>query len=228
MNCRKTKWYIKSDKGYEYLKKSERNLAIKLAQKKYIEEVIKTLKNEVLAIKAYVDKHNAENLSKLLDDSKAYAKLIKDELISEAPIGEIWENSEYEKNLRYEESLRFKTAAGHMVRSKSEVLIASALYQNGIPYRYENKMEFGRDTVYPDFTILQPLTGELVIWEHFGLMDDPDYVEKMLWKLRLYESNGYVLGENLIMTFESREFPLSIESIEGIIKSNFGTRGHRK
>jgi len=60
-------------------------------------------------------------------------------------------------------------------RYKSEVFIDMALFTNNIPFRYECALELGHSTLYPDFTIRHPKTGEICYWEHFGLMDDPSY-----------------------------------------------------
>ena len=58
---------------------------------------------------------------------------------------------------------------------------------------------------------------KVVIWEHFGIIDDPAYFDNMMKKIGLYISNGYLPGQNLIMTFESRTNPLTIDVVQEII-----------
>ena len=60
------------------------------------------------------------------------------------------------------------------MRSKSEAMIAMSLYVQKIPYRYECELKLGSITLFPDFTIRHPETGEIFYWEHFGMMDKPD------------------------------------------------------
>lgn len=46
-------------------------------------------------------------------------------------------------------------------------------------------------------------------WEHLGMMDDDSYVEKALQKIASYEQNGFFPGENLILTYETRQNPIN-------------------
>lgn len=69
---------------------------------------------------------------------------------------------------------------GERVRSKSEVMIADALAQAGLPYRYECPLMLGTAVVHPDFTILRREDRKELFWEHLGRMDDVGYVMKNL------------------------------------------------
>jgi len=110
---------------------------------------------------------------------------------------------------------------GIRVRSKSELLIANMLEEYGLVYLYERPVTLGGlGKVYPDFTILRPGTRDEVIWEHFGLLDDEEYRKSCFWKLRAYEASGYIQGLNLIVTFETKEFPLDTRSLPKIIEAN--------
>lgn len=92
------------------------------------------------------------------------------------------------------------------VRSKSEKMIADKLLLLGIPYVYETSLTLQNGShVFPDFILLNKRTRETLFYEHFGMMDDPDYCKKALEKLDKYEINGIRLGENLLATFESSQ-----------------------
>lgn len=132
-----------------------------------------------------------------------------------------WQNMPYEKNPKYPEHLIHKTVSGIYVRSKSESMIALQLYTEKIPFRYECALQLGETTLYPDFTILHPKTGEIFYWEHFGMMDEPHYYNKAFLKLQLYTSYGIVPSVNLITTYETKTHPLSSEIIEKIIEHYF-------
>ena len=72
----------------------------------------------------------------------------------------------------HREQLRYKTKQGEFVRSKTERLIADALYDLGIEYYYERPVKLGMYTICADFTILSPLDGSEKYLEHLGLEDE--------------------------------------------------------
>lgn len=100
------------------------------------------------------------------------------------------------------ENLTYKTNCGIYVRSKSEMIIADILYEYGIMFLYEPKLTFGTTVVHPDFLIIRN-DGSIFIWEHFGLLDNPDYKKQTEWKIDLYGKNGFKQHTNLICTYES-------------------------
>jgi hypothetical protein len=62
-----------------------------------------------------------------------------------------------------------------LVRSKSEVIVADALHDLGLPYQYEAPLAFpGELPRHPDFTIHQP-GSRPVYWEHLGMLDLAGY-----------------------------------------------------
>lgn len=123
----------------------------------------------------------------------------------------------FDKNPQFPERCIHKTSSGNLVRSKSEALIDMLLYINKIPFRYECALHLDNTTIYPDFTIRHPKTGQFYYWEHFGLMDNPDYIKKTFFKLQLYASNGLLPTIHLITAYETKEAPLSSEWIEFLI-----------
>ncbi len=72
-------------------------------------------------------------------------------------------------------------------------------------------------TVHPDFLCLNVRTRAEFYWEHFGLMDDGDYLERTLIKLKEFAENNILPGKNLIFTMESASCPLSTRQIENLI-----------
>ena len=112
-----------------------------------------------------------------------------------------WETANFERNPYKPEKLKYRTNHGELVRSKSEKIIADALYSMSIPFRYESALVIGNQIVYPDFQILKP-TGEIVIWEHLGLMENQDYYINAVIKMTNYRKFGYYQHKNLICTWE--------------------------
>lgn len=132
-----------------------------------------------------------------------------------------WAEAEYVHNEYFMDQLIHKTYSGIMVRSKSEVMIDMLLFRNKIPFRYECALEIGDTLIYPDFTIRHPKSGEIFYWEHFGLMDKPDYCLHTISKLQLYTSHDIIPSINLITTYETQQHPLEIREIENIIQYYF-------
>ena len=92
----------------------------------------------------------------------------------------------------------------------------------GFHYKYEKPL-FLTDktnfvTVRPDFTVLNVRKRKQYYHEHLGKMDDPKYVRRNIYKLRLYEKNGIFIGDQLFLTLESSEQPLDMNHFELMIK----------
>jgi hypothetical protein len=111
------------------------------------------------------------------------------------------------------------TERGEYVRSKNEYLIANALFHAGIPYKYEFPYTAVNDVIlHPDFYVKNINTGQEFFWEHFGMMDNPDYVVKsFMYKISLYQAGGIILGKNLIATFSGGKNELDIGTITAMI-----------
>lgn len=84
------------------------------------------------------------------------------------------------ENPVHPEHLKHPCLSGHLVRSKSELLIDQALFTHQIPFRYECALKLNDLTLYPDFTIRHPETGQFFYWEHFGMMDSPTYSQNAI------------------------------------------------
>ena len=102
------------------------------------------------------------------------------------------------------------------------------LLEGGVYFALSKELEkwsqssFNQCTNYPDFTIRNPRTGKLLYWEHFGKIDDPDYAHKTSRKLNTYISNNIIPDIDLITTYETKDHPLSISTLE-FIRTEFLT-----
>ena len=117
----------------------------------------------------------------------------------------------------FEANLIHRTMRGEMVRSKSEVIIANALYSNGISYEYEKELIINGVRKIPDFTMDDPESGDFIIWEHCGMMSNPQYRNHWENKKKFYESNGIIEGENLFVTYDDVNGSIDSGSIMEII-----------
>ena len=108
-----------------------------------------------------------------------------------------------EVNQKYfEENLIHRTKNGIMVRSKSEVIIANMLCDNGIEdFLYEEKLPLGDTYKLPDFTFKDAASGTYIIWEHLGMLGNAEYKAAWEEKKKIYEANGFSEANgNLIVT----------------------------
>jgi hypothetical protein len=110
---------------------------------------------------------------------------------------------EADDEVPYAEHLIHRTAMGHLVRSKSELVIANLLHGANVEYRYERVFEGTTEPgrLRPDFSFVTP-AGDVIVWEHLGLMHREDYRRAWEWKRGWYLKNGLVEGESL---FSSRD-----------------------
>lgn len=218
--CCNDSWYQSDGHKKTYIKKKDKAFAEKLAIKKYLLALLKDLEQEKSAIDMYLRHRKAEhqNVEILFNSSTELSKLLSPYF--SPPSKELieWIESPYEKNSKHPEHLTHRIGPDEYVRSKSEAMIAKTLKQNKIPFRYECKLTLGDVELFPDFTMLHPRTKQAIFWEHFGLLDKPDYVKNMHSKLQLFTSYNIIPGINLIMTFETNDHPLSFEKIEKTIE----------
>ena len=163
-----------------------------------------------------LDKTN-QNIEEFLRTPE-YISLLADVPLPSSPFTD-WANAAYPTNSKHPEHLIHQTVGGLKVRSKSESLIALSLSQHGIPFRYECLLEIENYPIYPDFTILHPISSTPFYWEHFGMMDNPAYATDAFHKLQTYCSHGIIPGQNLITTFETSDFPLNYDTIEKSIST---------
>ena len=219
-------YYLVTERGSlrgKYIPKKQKELAAQLVQKDYNSQLIDLLKTEITALQNYMSEtHNGTAIPKLYSSfCPSRRALIQPVTLTDEQYAAQWQSVQY-KGLPFDTDMpEHLTARDERVRSKSEVIIADALIRHGIPYRYEFplKLNKGRQfmTIYPDFLCLNLHTRQKFLWEHFGMMDDPDYAHKATAKLRLYEENGILPGRNLILTMETKTDPLSTRAVEKII-----------
>lgn len=225
--CSHTGPYIKWERSdghtKTYIKKKNRPLAEKLAAKKYLTSLLDDLNHEKTAIDMYLRHHlnYQPKADALLTDSSEVQELLSPYFSPLSKELDDWMKSPYERKLKYPEHLIHQISKNEFVRSKSEAIIGKVLRMNQIPFRYECPLVLNGMTIYPDFTIRHPRTGEVFYWEHFGLVDDISYAKSVNFKMELYISNNIIPSVNLITTYETKESPLSFEMVEMLVEYYF-------
>ena len=67
------------------------------------------------------------------------------------------------------------------------------------------------------FFCLNVRTRQEFYWEHFGMLDDTDYLKTALQKLNILSENNLIPGKNLITTFETSDTPISASYVQKLI-----------
>lgn len=204
-----------------YLGKEDLDLARALAQKTYDEEILRLAIEEERRL-AQLQKHREPfRLEQVYDNCSPLRKeLITPITLPDDEYVRQWQQKcgVFQPQGFGQDEQEHYSQKGLRVRSKSEALIADRLDALGIPYFYGRPVYLkGYGLVYPDFTILIVHLRKTIIWEHLGKMDDPAYVNKNLGKLFAYEKNGFVIGDSLILSFESGMHNLQHKYIDRMI-----------
>lgn len=202
--------------GKEYQGKKKRNLVEKIAQKEYNLQVLGCIKKQINALENLLitlEKYSLDDVYAKLHPARK--QLVKPYIKPLENINEEFERLEYKgKGFGEDDTTAYYTEKGERVRSKSEKIIADTLYRRGILYHYELpwELKYRNRTVvaYPDFTVLNKRTGKKYILEHLGMMDKISYSENAMQKIDMYEKNGILLGDGLIITHETSGNPLDI------------------
>lgn len=216
----------------DYLPQTESKTIARLAQKEYDQTVLAEMQRELKAVdrflKSFCPKRLHDIFEKLLPPRRKFVQPVR---LPDEEFAEQWLTVKYSGKGMSADAPLLETSRGERVRSKSEVIIADTLDRLKIPYRYEfphqlkvRRNSRGRDssrrtvTFHPDFTCLNVRTRREFIWEHFGRMDDPEYIAETLGKFETYTANGIFPGESLIFTMETQERPLNPATVEALAK----------
>ncbi len=186
-------YYRKSpeDKEGKYIPKKERGLVKKLAGKKYAEKSLVWLRKQVQLVEKILADNCEKELLQVYEILPIAARVyVEPVLISPDLLAQKWLSVEYERLPFDRTETQFFTSRDEQMRSKSEIMIAEALYNAGVPYRYE----------FP--------------------LDKPEYAANAMGKLAVYAQNGYVLGRNFIYTMESSAMPLNSKLVKLLIETH--------
>ena len=221
--------YTRNGKNhYRYYIPGERELSVKtdcslitvLSKKTYFKRVLSSAKEELAAVEKLLEKTGliASAFSSVHDARKQFITPL------EEPVETVARRFEEESFTLSDYAITnpIDTLRGDKVRSWPESLIADSLFTEKLSYKYEKpfKLKNGH-TVYPDFTIMHPLTGELFLWEHFGRWDKQGYRSTSIRKIKDYAESGMLIGKNLIATFDDDEYKLSESEIKKLITAYF-------
>ena len=210
---------LSSEKNGKYIPAANRQKALTLVRKRYLQRIVKSATEQILLIDNFLDDYDPEALDKVYElEGEIRKKLITPVVMPDDLFIENWASLSYQGKTIPEDVPEHYTLKNERVRSKSEVIIANALAQENIPYRYEYPTEVFDKIIYPDFTILRIKDRKEIIWEHLGMMDDEEYRDRAFRRIREYEAAGIFPGDDLIITCETLGMPLNSKVVDAMIK----------
>jgi hypothetical protein len=219
---RYVRYYHVTKKGSgKYLGSKNLQIARGLAQKDYNAKIMESVEKELNLLGKYRSFVEAGTYEGIFDSlSEERKKLVMPAYLSDEEFVKNWLSRDYVKMGFKEGEPVYETKGGTKTRSKSEALIVNSLDDDEVPCLYEVPLFLkGYGTVHPDFLVLNVRTRKEYVWEHFGMLDDPYYLKKAMKKIELYIANGYIPGINLIITFESNDHPLELNTVRTLIEN---------
>lgn len=203
----------------KYMAVKDIELAERIAQRQYDEKVLRAAEAELDSLNKLLlryKKGSVEDIFEKLPEGRR--QIVRPVLITDEEFVRQWLEKPY-TGLGFEEGdPEIYNDTGLRVRSKSEAIISNRYNSRSVPLRFEEPLYLkGFGTVYPDFRVLNVRYRKEFIHEHMGKMDDPAYVEDNIKKIKAYIKNGYTIGKNLLLTFETHACPLNINEIDDLI-----------
>jgi len=207
----------------QYISRKDVETIKKLAQKDYDLKILNAAEEELRILDEMIKQqmNSAEEIYNSL--SPVRQKLVTPVRLPDDEFIRQWLESKKCEPMGFDDNdPEILTAEGYRVRSKSEQLWADSFDRLNVPHVFEPKLYLkGKGWVRPDFVGLNVRERKEIWVEHFGMMDSLSYANDNVFKLHIYERNGFVLGDDLLITLETRKFPLEVKSVEELIRKHF-------
>ncbi|MFL8887770.1 hypothetical protein [Helcococcus kunzii] len=215
--------HLNNKKEVKYISKDNPKLIKSLANKSYLPKLKKLVNKRLYQLNNILKDYSETEIDDIYENLNTYRKELITPVVPTAKQNlETWKATPYSGNEFVTNAPLIDTNKGDQVKSKSEKIIADKLYALGIPYKYECPLVIDKYTkFYPDFTLIDPFTNKEMYWEHFGMIDNPEYAAAAIKKIAIYEKNGIQMGINLIVSFESSKSGLDNSYIDCLIKRYF-------
>ena len=210
----------RSDKNGKYIPRKDIALVRNLARKDYDNRLLDALKEQQKAIVNFLKDYDPDAAQEVFVRlSEQRKQLVKPEFLTDSEFAAQWQREPYEKLGFSKTDAEYYTAKGERVRSKSEILIADALYRNNIPYRYEYPVySHGVLIAAPDFNCLNVRLRKEYYWEHLGMLGQAEYADRTVKKIEKYVLADDFDETRLILTMETDSRPLNTKVIEEKIR----------
>lgn len=196
------------------------------ADKSLCRKMVPVLEKELNQLKCIKTEILKECESQSIRNSAEYDRFASPEFLHHASIAKRWAEEPYaSSSLPIDENRDHKTVTGIYVRSKNEKILGDCITRCGYFYRYEMRVLLQNgDYRYPDFAVYSPYTGRILWIELLGMMDDPEYAQKNIRKIKDYGRIGIIPGINLLTVYDLPGVPFDEEvfeqSLEHMLRCN--------
>lgn len=208
------------EKTGAYISCNNQSLPARLAQKDYDIRLLEVLKQQQKTIDRFLKDFDPDAAKQVYEKLNSTRKLlVTPEFISDEEYVKRWMSVPYTRPPFKENTPEHYTAKGERVRSKSEILIADALFRHNIPYRCEFPVYSG-GVIFaaPDFNCMNVRLRKEYYWEHLGKMGDEEYMDNNKDKLDKYALEPDFDETKLIITMETGNKPLNTKVVEEKIR----------
>lgn len=208
---------IRSVELYDYLKKQQ-DFAERVQSQYAFNRFLRKMHDDNV-LKQIIPNIKVDTTNRIMYQWYFYppAKKQRQQLVA----GKVQADYHLSKSLFFSREKIYEANNGEMVRSKQELYILNCLLQEReFRIYYERPLPGAGCEKFPDFTILDMKTNNIFHWEHFGMLNQPQYDEYMLEKLAWYSRLGYKSineGGRLIVTRYDNEDQF-IKSVTNIIE----------
>ena len=205
-------------KKRKYIAKDNVEFIEKLAQKEYDKEMLALVDKRLIYGEEMLRQYEIPLDSAFTKLSDAKKDLVQTYYLSDEEYIRKWYKAHPGGQNNYPFYSEIYTERGEQVRSKSEKILADLFLKKNVPYVYEPKFILGNNSFFiVDFLLLNIRLRRSLAFEHFGMMGNPEYADRVCEKLARYQANGYVMGENFLFTMETQNMPLNTKMVEGLI-----------
>lgn len=203
----------------KYIPKKEMDLVARLAQNDYDKSVLKITDKRMKQLEKILKDYDEFEIEQIyFKGHPARQQIIQPVEETREQWLKHWLAEPYQGRGFSQGDRDIRSEKGDRVRSKSEKIIADYLYLRGISYKYEHPLKLdGYGIIYPDFTMLSGRLRKEIYLEHEGMMGDPDYADNAVKKIELYERNGILPGERLILTFETAKSGFNVQLLDKLL-----------
>lgn len=182
---------------------------------RFCQEMIRTLENNIRWMESFLSHYCPAETSEAIT---RLPKHYRPEHLTGTPLAENEDEiqqryltmKEYKATIppKHPEHLKDSTFDGVQVRSRAEALLYERFVAQGFYVIYEYPIALGNGRyIFPDFLLIHPVTGLVILWEHLGLWFHPEYQRKYrqdyIHKLDCYNELGFTHGLNLFTSYES-------------------------
>lgn len=213
----------------KYIGNAENPEVVARQELHYLEKTLNNCNSNIKYLQMVIDKYRPIDPESVVSSSgKAYqgsidvvSNIFRNTNTSEWRERGLDERCKLEAQRPFPDGLVLRTASGELVRTRGEIIIADTLDSFGLTYVYEWPRMIAGILRWPDFTILHPKTKEEITIEYMGRYDDPGYREKNNPRLDEFFSEGYILGQNLLVFMDDADGIIDSNKIHRIIRALF-------